>query len=969
MATIKSQSSTRDRSLKISRFGQFNSTGYYAREYVTLVNTCFLLDQYMSTDDTVIILCDIPENASGYIYGVRNTAEGYTSNRMFIKKEGSYIYWQSNNESFSALWKSGRHYLGFIDGKPFYDEVLSDRLSTGYVLGNVTVGGCSVLTGITVNTPECISQITVIQVLAIACTTQTSTQKNINSYYPASSGQAGTTAYFYSTRYRLARFTGTSGTTISGITSSATLGPVVTYGVTIDDLRTIFPSNFKDLILILCNNRYLQTWATGQATAKTDNDWTLTPDSPDVLSDGTTTIFSAFRLADGRASDLTQGTSIQIDGGFSLSRQSGLYHDDDFTYERGDLIYGQRPDWNLWADNINVGRYIKRIPITGTNLYKHYLIYNIFKSVLGDDKIANHHDLLLQWEGYSNSSTSVHAPSFSLAGEIQFDYHNGVGCTCNASSCILGYNKNTLAVKNSDEKCIFRYSLSSGGLGHVVLGNLPLWHVSAASQPSYYQVFGGVLEIKYLDNGQYRTIASIAQITTDTNQNGGLIPLSLESSSDIKTLFQSTGFDASSTFNKERVEAIGRIFRDRSWNADGVTAIASLGLLLNTTIYPEEHEIIRTDRIGPVIKTILKGHLDPYNVQGDSYSRHRFVVGEPGGTATIGGNVYEFEAKGREEDSQSNYYDFDMEWFEMVNNSPTYNARGKGVGAAFALRKSGTTEFLNMVTTPVIAYMQYTTANAQGQVTGNYYGFTQLEPTSYGSNSHWSQPYPYNWHFQGSYVFPSKYAADPDTECLAAMFRWLDLSGVDSKPSDSGTAHMRAFENTASSPAPVCWDIYPSQKDTDPTSGCATVLIGSGSAARYLLFVNNERIKHWTSTIQNIIVEAWYTKWTSLDVTGQDTSAFSSVKVELYLVPLHGPKTANVPSKVATFNMTSAGQWITSGNYSCNISQKSRYPYFTQLANGNYGNALDGFFCLQIRTDAANTYSPGAKYLIYLSTI
>ena len=160
MPIIRNSRSSRDRSVRIARFGQIPDTSYYTREYVTLQTTCFTSQQYASADDTVIIRASIPQAATGYFYGVKNTGSGYTNYEMTIRKEGSYIYWKTGSHETSHAWQAGVHIYGFLSGKPFYDgQTLSDETWTQPLIGSPHLGGCELLSAITPGTPLAITSI------------------------------------------------------------------------------------------------------------------------------------------------------------------------------------------------------------------------------------------------------------------------------------------------------------------------------------------------------------------------------------------------------------------------------------------------------------------------------------------------------------------------------------------------------------------------------------------------------------------------------------------------------------------------------------------------------------------------------------------------------------------------------------------------------------------------------------------
>lgn len=1022
MSIKKNNTSRTDHTVSIVRFGLIPGTSFYARKYARLTNKYFQLLQYVSNGadyhDTVMILADIPQSAEGYFYGTRDT--GGTNWEVSIQKSGSVITWKIGSITASHAWESGAHTYGFVDGKPLYDgQWLSTSASTTVIPSRMYafVGARNNMGGLT--TADVITSIDIYQVLLSAHQTTSSATNTLMTYYPVTDGQSGTVAMLFETRTLNDNETldSIAGPTRQGVTPSSTPGEQVTYGVQLEDLRYITGSGYHDLMAVMADDGGLQNWATGDAAYISDEDWGITPDPADKLSNGTSAFESAFRLADGTGKAITSGTVIPIPSGYSLSRvqteggHNKAYHDTNVpSYEKGDLIFGHKPKWSLWVDGLNLGRYIKKYIPTGMSVELYFLKYNIFRTVTGESKLDTFHDLLGQWEGYSNSESRQHAPSFNIDSEIQMHYHNSVAATCDNTSVLLGGTPG-ISLSNVENLCVFRYSRSAGGLGHAILGNLPLWDMAATAQPTNYGITGGVLELRYLDDSGWRTIASMVSITDDAE------PLSADSSAAMKQKYRVDGFDCSAVFSKELSDTVYRWFGQNDW--DPLSLSVSLGLLRTRNQYPTETEVIRTDCVLPAKPSSAIGSKDPcVSASASGYTKDRLILGEPGGKVVINGTEYEFEALGNSRTSSTDYFNLGRAeetggapYEERENGISTTYYRGRFLGASFALRKVSDQTFYDFDEgTNLIAFLECTVANAQGELMRKFFAFSTLQDKPHNLNlvtSGESWAFYYNDHFgmYGNTAYPSNTpflisGTYQYQHMRNAMFRWEDILHqsetkwhYDSEgyvvPDTIGigrpwlnesdhtqgyapmTAHIRLFADT------VCaWDLSYLVNAIDSYTNCRYLPLGTSAAPKDFLFVNNERVLV-KQAANSKIVDGWFTVWTNLGSGTRDTESFRPVNVTLMRVTLHGadtnynqPNTVYPVETIANFSVLAADNEYTDSQhpgYSCSISHKQRYPGFTVLPDHQLGDKLDGFFNIQIKTTNNNLFSNGDMYYISMT--
>lgn len=237
---------------------------------------------------------------------------------------------------------------------------------------------------------------------------------------------------------------------VNGTVTTKTEGGV-TYGISISDLQKATNSAKRDLMLLHCES------VNGLGIAEVE----------EGITNGTQTIKSAFSLRD-----------MPLPNGWSrlnnvTSKKGDLVmHQNDLTKE----IAVAKPRWNLWADNVNFGKFVLRDTTSGN----YYFEYNIFQPFNGAG-MPN----LQQWQGYNPNN--VHEPSFKITGfpdnnnngYVNLEFHNGVYAD-------LKNSQKRFPVDSSyaDDKTIFIEDRSVLAYCKMSLGNLVDWDSMYGINPS-----------------------------------------------------------------------------------------------------------------------------------------------------------------------------------------------------------------------------------------------------------------------------------------------------------------------------------------------------------------------------------------------------------------------------------------------------------------------------------------------------
>ena len=243
--------------------------------------------------------------------------------------------------------------------------------------------------------------------------------------------------------------------------NSATVGNNVKYGISLDDVKSIIGSKYRDLMAMMAEDSG-NTYTIGG----------VEPDSTYKITDGGIQHEFAFALKD---ISIPENATV-------LSGQSS-------SYKKGELIYGHRPKWNIWANCMPYS--IWNRPETDYNgsydtSKKVYAMYNLTEHWGKDGKVR------LEWfrdycEGDSDRpKVSFINPDGTDASAINIHYHNGVPCICTENDIMPslcdeygnGFS-NMLKYSLDGGNSIFRYNNTLPNSSVTMkLGNLINWNTS-----------------------------------------------------------------------------------------------------------------------------------------------------------------------------------------------------------------------------------------------------------------------------------------------------------------------------------------------------------------------------------------------------------------------------------------------------------------------------------------------------------
>lgn len=298
---------------EIATIDKFTISGgvYLANTSMTPSNTYWVLPVHSSALLRVIIMANITNQSSGYLFG---------DSVFNIKLENGNITWNFDGKSYTQSVTEGIHYLGFIDGKPALDGNL---LSDSSITATISSDSCY-LASANLSDATPLSNTKIIKVEVYGHSSTSSDIVSFWSFYGVR--QSGTNAGYLAEKWTttiIERAPQGSCTAQSGADND------VQWGISIDDLRQVINTPHKDLVAIVAR----------------DNDMGVTGDTYDAIKDanGEVVYKSAFCLKD---TPLPSGHT-RVD--------NALYP----SLERGDLIPARTPMWNLWSDGFSFGKFFR----------------------------------------------------------------------------------------------------------------------------------------------------------------------------------------------------------------------------------------------------------------------------------------------------------------------------------------------------------------------------------------------------------------------------------------------------------------------------------------------------------------------------------------------------------------------------------------------------------------------------------
>ncbi len=953
----------------------FGTTSCVFKHYVQMNNRYFDTPWYLGVGESVFIKAEIEQNAEGYFYGHNRNASG-SNNGHSIRKNGANIEWLNGNTVVvSKPWSAGVHLFGWVGTisdntngcKPWYDgEIISDTLVRGGGRGEYArIGGLIEGTSTTtIDNKYCIHStaswaIRVYEVTAYSFSYYSGVARFPRMYHMyAASSSDGTVVYMAEPRYSLTVSSINDGGAVSGVTRSSSVvdfpDGVSGYGIQFADLREITGSNYTQLLAVL-----------------TDDDARKASENADVPY-----------VINGRNFAFKINT---VPSGATTSGGVG--------YADGDIIRGRRPKWDIWNDAIKFGKYATKETSASAPRHIHF---NIFKNNKGETL----NDMLGVFDGY-NTGNSTHEPSFSIKGNVNFEWHNGFLANIAYDDRIIG-NPTPTTSNGTDEQTIFRLRRETSGMGRVVLGNLPLWNYTASEQSdgvsnplTNMRCIGGGVVLEWQDGSGWARFASMVEFTEQMS-GGNIVPLSSNSNQETMDKFRTNGFGGDMFVVGKRIEQLRRHFIIHNTNTMNMRANLVLATEHNIDV---DSNLIECSNLIPTKLSTFSGVFDnrvslaTLTPTGYLKIGDRTIYASAVNDVVINGTAYELWAQGSGK-TQSYPY---LYQFMLSHNTTNY---GNAIALPVALLSANTEQTpLTLFDVdkdgepisekPIIAVYAMVTAwdVTNRKIAGRYYGFASMLCADL---------YEYYYNIQGGGYTTTYHSMDVPCandivkrvsrgQTADAILMWKDLFknfGGDSsivRPSNPITIYARAF---ALATAPHAWDTYHSSFDTSMEADS----INLSTPGLKFVFHNNDRlIPMGTSMLvgYEVFADMWISLWdtnTGSRVTSQ-WSKLNGRTIKLYGLindDMHDPSTGRGGkiAELASFAILNGtfhddttlavqNKNIYSGDdCMCNIQANVTYPDFAILGTAG---ALEQTNMIHIRItsfDSAIKPLKGAMYYV-----
>lgn len=413
----------------------------------------------LHSSDAMRVLISATVNAStrGYLFGDERFSIQFNSSNQVV--------WSYNGGSISVALELGAHTYGFIDGRPFYDGEL---LINETITANATENVCYLASA---NNPDPtpLSNAKIKRVEIYGHETNATDSKKIWSYYATKNGTTG---------YLVEKWSNSIVTNTGGSIGSDV--KYITYGIGINDLRNAVNTSYHDLVAIY----------TQDGGAVSPNYY-----APEVVvndSDSTDTHDMAFRWI-GRS--LPRG----------YTKQTHPVYDTDSKGVDGELLLGRQPKWNMWADNVNMGRYISGFSYDLDSIRQARVRFNPLVDKYGQDK---GYFRLEDWENYS--PTLYHKPDLRVGNLQGQEIPNFTMEFVNElpASTRTGFYISDKEVTSITGRAIpvIKYTRLADIEGELtfVLGNLVSWHedcsyydgYDATGSPIPIPIYGGYYSVR-----------------------------------------------------------------------------------------------------------------------------------------------------------------------------------------------------------------------------------------------------------------------------------------------------------------------------------------------------------------------------------------------------------------------------------------------------------------------------------------
>ena len=398
----------------------------------------------------VIIMANVSASTTGYMFG---------DSRFAILFAGGNVVWNYNGGQYTRAIEVGTHLFGFIDGKPYYD---GSMLSSSTVTASTSADVCYIGSA---NNPDPtpLNNASIIKVELYGHETNTADVKGTWSYYATRINGNG---------YLIEKWANILnahlGTQPTAATQDDGSFDSTVWGVSIDDLRQVVPTGLYDL-----------------AGIYTEDGGVVSGDyvEPEIVEGTINGTEVERRMAFRWRTD----SGYTLPTGFAKKTHSLDDVEGNVTGIHGELLLGRKPTWNIWADNVNMGRYIHGYDHTQQSIsYNTTLRFNLLKDKYGQDKPKGFN--LEEWENYS--PTLFHKPDLrvnNLQGQkiadFTIEFVNGYLASTNDKYLFTPKNKNYIPVLTYQPVAEVDGNLS------FVIGNMVSWH----EEHSYYSDNQGVM--------------------------------------------------------------------------------------------------------------------------------------------------------------------------------------------------------------------------------------------------------------------------------------------------------------------------------------------------------------------------------------------------------------------------------------------------------------------------------------------
>lgn len=441
--------------LKIVRLSEFkvNNQTYTINVQGIRVNgaTHWVTPLHSSGVMRVIIMANVSTTTTGYMFGDR---------RFAIHFSGGNVIWNYNGELYTRPIDVGTHLFGFIDGKPYYD---GSMLSSATVTASTSADACHIGSA---NNPDPtqLNNASIIKVELYGHETDDADVKGTWSYYATRINGNG---------YLIEKWANILnahvGTQPTAATKDDGTYDSTAWGISIDDLRQVVPTGFYDVTAI-----YTEDGGTVSGSYVEPEIFKGTIKGTEVERK------MAFRWRTDSGSTLPTGFTKQT---HSLDNVDG-----NVTGIHGELLFGRKPTWNMWADNVNMGRYIHG-NTSGSDIRQPQLRFNLLKDKYGQDKPKGFR--LEDWENYS--PTLYHKPDLvlgRLTGQEVPNFTMEIVNSLEASTDDSVSIQNPNSSINNRYAGLFNYKRIAQLQGDLrfYIGNMVSWHEDGYS---YYAGYDG----------------------------------------------------------------------------------------------------------------------------------------------------------------------------------------------------------------------------------------------------------------------------------------------------------------------------------------------------------------------------------------------------------------------------------------------------------------------------------------------